>query len=128
MRAYQHALMALLWSERDDDGKPLDSGDYEESQELRDKVQKDWDRFRAIAERLGFDAEEQCATMLHPDNEGSAWNAAALDFILTRNGHGTGFWDDGRWHTPWGDRLTRLCRKFGELRCYVGDDGRIYPE
>ena len=128
MLAHEHALIALLWSETDEDGTPLDRGDYEVSDVLKAKVRADWDSFREQAEALGFDAERDCARMLHPDNEGCAWNAAAQDFIFTRNGHGTGFWDTGRWHEPWAGRLTTLSRSFGELNCYVGDDGAIYGE
>jgi hypothetical protein len=105
----------------------LDGAEFEPSQELRDRVAADWERFRDAAEALGFDAEEHCARMLHPDNEGDAWNVAAHDFILTRNGHGVGFWERERWHEPWNRRLTDLCKQFGELYCYVVD-GRVYPE
>lgn len=128
MQPQEHALIALLWSERDDNDEPLDCGDYEASETLKAKVRADWDSFREQAEALGFDAERDCARMLHPDNEGCAWNAAAHDFILTRNGHGAGFWDTGRWHEPWAGKLTTLARGFGELNCYVGDDGAIYGE
>jgi len=46
------------------------------------------------------------------------------DFWLTRCGHGAGFWD-GDWPEH-GEALTALCREFGNLEPYVGDDGRIY--
>ena len=128
MKTWQHALAALLWSETDNNGEPLDSGDYKVSESLKARVMADWDSFREQAEAQGFDAERDCARMLHPDCDGSAWNAAAHDFILTRNGHGTGFWDSGRWHKPWAARLTLLAESFGELHCYVGDDGAIYGE
>jgi hypothetical protein len=127
MMPSEHALIALLCSERDDEGNPLDSGDYPISDSLKAKVTADWDSFCEKAEALGFDAEEHRAMMLHPDYERDAWNAAAHDFILTRNDHGAGFWD-GDWHEPWGSRLTTLAHSFGELSCYIGDDGAIYGE
>jgi hypothetical protein len=123
-----HAILCLLWSETDDDGTPFDSLDLEVSDQLEALVGADWECFRENAERLGFDADEHCAMMLHPDCDGDAWNAAAHDFILTRNGHGTGFWDSGRWQSPWGEKLTELCKIYPELHCYVGDDGLIYAE
>lgn len=128
MKPWQHALAALLWSETTDEGEPLDSGDYEASDSLKVRVSVDWDSFREQAEALGFDAERDCARMLHPDCEGSAWNAAAHDFILTRNRHGIGFRDPGRWHEPWATKLTTLAESFSELSCYVGDDGAIYGD
>jgi hypothetical protein len=128
MQNHEHALTTLLWCSVDpDSGEPLDSAEFRPSLELQNRVAADWQRFRDAAEAMGFDAEEHCAQMLHPDNEGDAWNAAAHDFILTRQGHGTGFWDCGRWHAPWGDRLTDLCKQFGELDCYVSA-GVVYPE
>jgi hypothetical protein len=49
---------------------------------------------------------------------------AGHDFWLTRNGHGVGFWD--RDMGPVGERLTELCKFFGECNLYVGDDGKIH--
>lgn len=123
----EHALIALLWSGTDDKGEPLDSGNHPVSDSLRAKVTADWDSFRERAEALGFDAEEHKAMMLHPDYEGDAWGAAAHYFIFTRNHHGTGFWD-GDWREPWASKLTTLAHSFGELSCYIGDDGVIYGE
>jgi hypothetical protein len=121
---YQHALAALLWSSTDPEtGEPLDHVDAEPTPELCERVRADWAQFQTMAENLGFDAEQHCARMLHPDCEGNAWNAAAHDFILTRNHHGSGFWDSGRWCEPWGDKLTKLAHQFGELSCCVGPDG-----
>ena len=46
------------------------------------------------------------------------------NLFLTRNGHGTGFWDRG-WGAD-GDRLTALCKPMGEDNAYLGDDGTIH--
>lgn len=46
------------------------------------------------------------------------------NFFLTRNGHGSGFWDRGLGII--GDRLTKACKAYGESGVYVGDDGRLY--
>lgn len=48
----------------------------------------------------------------------------AHDFWLTRNGHGVGFWDGD--YPVDGERLTAICKEFGEVDLYVGDDGKIY--
>jgi hypothetical protein len=47
------------------------------------------------------------------------------DFLLTRNGHGCGFWD-GDWPEEAGERLTAAAEKCGEFNLYVGDDGLLY--
>ena len=70
-----------------------------------------------------------CANFLH-----DAWelwaqtdrdiSSLAYDFWLTRNGHGAGFWD-GDWGEV-GDKLTELCKPYGSVDVYVGDDGLIY--
>lgn len=45
--------------------------------------------------------------------------------VLTRNGHGAGFWD--RLHqSQLGDRLTAMCKPMGESHVYVGDDGQVW--
>lgn len=47
------------------------------------------------------------------------------DFWLTRNGHGSGFWD-GDWPEPEASKLTKLSESFGEIWAYLGDDGKVY--
>jgi|PlaIllAssembly_1097288.scaffolds.fasta_scaffold01458_3 hypothetical protein len=47
------------------------------------------------------------------------------DFWLTRQGHGTGFWDRGR---ESGDRLSELSKIYGAKYAYVGDDGLFYAD
>lgn len=48
------------------------------------------------------------------------------DLWLTRNGHGTGFWDRGAGET--GERLTEMAHPMGESSLYLGDDGMIYVQ
>lgn len=50
---------------------------------------------------------------------------AGGDFWLTRNRHGTGFWD-GAWLRPDAKILTDEAHAFGSFDLYVGDDGMIY--
>lgn len=46
------------------------------------------------------------------------------DFWLTRNGHGSGFWDGD--YPATGDALTAAAKQFREVDLYIGDDGLIY--
>lgn len=46
------------------------------------------------------------------------------DLWLTRNGHGTGFWDRGLGVV--GNRLADAARVYGGSDLYVGDDGKLY--
>lgn len=67
---------------------------------------------------------------------GGYWSAsqAGHDFWLTRNGHGTGFWDhylefsddDREQVRTIGKLLTDASHKFGQCDLYAGDDGKIY--
>ena len=50
---------------------------------------------------------------------------AGHDFWLTRNGHGTGFWDRGL-PGDLGGRLTDGARLFPGCVLYVGDDNMIH--
>lgn len=56
-----------------------------------------------------------------PDGS-SELDMAAHDFWLTRNHHGTGFWD-GNWET--GEELTTASQKFGEVNLFVNDEGLV---
>lgn len=48
------------------------------------------------------------------------------DFALTRNGHGTGFWDHD--YGDAGDMLTKECKKFGEIYLYIDADNKVCQE
>lgn len=51
---------------------------------------------------------------------------AGHDFWLTRNRHGTGFWDRGLGEV--GEKLTALSREFSEVYIYLSDDGKLVLE
>lgn len=61
---------------------------------------------------------------LYGRNEWMDAGQAGHDFWLTRNHHGTGFWDRGLGDR--GDRLTSNAHPYGETYAYVGDDELIY--
>lgn len=81
-------------------------------------------------------APETLARMLEDCRQFEEDNAAALalsglsdsraghDFWLNRNGHGSGFWDEGD------DRIFRqlsdASKAWGTFDLYLGDDGKIY--
>ena len=54
---------------------------------------------------------------------GGHWSSVELaghDFALTRNGHGTGFWDRGMGEM--GDMLTKECEPYGEHHVIIEVD------
>lgn len=54
------------------------------------------------------------------DATGLAPEVAGHDFWLTRNGHGTGFWDRGLGAA--GDRLTAAAHVYGDVNLYLDTD------
>ena len=49
------------------------------------------------------------------------------DFWLTRNHHGSGFWDRDEKYPPGiADYLYNISKQFGQVDLYIGDDGFIY--
>jgi len=48
------------------------------------------------------------------------------DLWLTRNGHGTGFWDRGLGEV--GEALTKLASSMGGKNLFWGEDGKIHIE
>jgi len=104
-------IECALWSSMDDSGEPLDSGEYTLSDKAREQMREDCQNFIAYCEEEGIDSD--------------AWSDEQFghDFWLTRNGHGTGFWDRG---LPNGDKLTAAAKTFGSCDLYVGDDNLVY--
>ena len=106
-------LNTALWSENDDDGNPLDSnyGIEDMEQSTIEQAAKDCARFRRE------NATDLAAT-------GADDERNAHDFMLTRNGHGAGFWDRG--YGDVGDRLSKACERFSSGNLFVGEDGKVY--
>lgn len=119
-RAY---VTCALWSSMDDDGTPLDKA--------HDWTDIDGETLQVMS--------EDCASFQHrwrdvywsePDRicSDGRWTSdeqAGHDFWLTRNGHGTGFWEAGRWSDGIGDQLSTAAKAYGQYDLYVGDDGQI---
>jgi hypothetical protein len=70
----------------------------------------------------------QAANAAHIEFGPGDASQAGHDFWLTRNGHGTGFWDrdDDVWSEPGRDAMDAYSRDAGEVSLYRGDDGLIY--
>ena len=70
-----------------------------------------------------WDAFAYVILSLDYGRRGEEWSSAELagyDFALTRNGHGTGFWDRGLGEM--GDMLTEECKPYGEHRVIIDVD------
>lgn len=128
----KHYLIAMLWTMPGDDAceNPGDNITIEDlPQETIQRATNDVVTFVAFCGVL-FDMAMACyddGYGQHPD-AGSAEAAFGHDFALTRNGHGTGFWDRDSEGLPrvLGEALTRLCEAFGEANLYLWGDGKAY--
>ena len=106
-------LATALWTATDDKGEPLDRaygiGDF--APEAISKATADCLDFRTGTTGLLEEAS------ISPEQAGH-------DFWLTRNRHGTGFWD--RSNGRIGQELTDFAHAYGETDVYVGDSGKLY--
>jgi hypothetical protein len=117
----QYKATAVWSSTMDDDvGTPLDSQGYgvehiapESAREMRREC---YDFIDANRDLLTRHAE------LSPDPAGQAGH----DFWLTRNHHGSGFWDRGP--EALYDDLSEAAKVYGESHLYVGSDGLLHVE
>ncbi len=111
-------MLAALWSS-DDESDPRGGNPMEDNYSMSDIEQKSWDKI--VDDCAKF--QEQHAKLL--EASGLSVEQAGHDFWLTRNRHGSGFWDRDL-PDEIGDALTEAAHAFGETGLYVGDDGQIY--
>lgn len=110
---FEAYLICALWSSIDENGDTLDkrfSGD-DFSDEAREVLRGDCQQFFNENHNLMYNANTD--SYQH-----------GVDFWLTQNGHGAGFWDRG--YGLAGDDLTKQAKAYGERFLYVGDDGMIH--
>jgi hypothetical protein len=110
-------IEALLWSELEEDGTPLDQNytPADLDPDSRTAIENDCARFQSEAAPI-------LDTLGVPDSQ------IGHDFLLTRNRHGTGFWDRPEMYggQDSADKLTDIAHTFGETNAYIGDDGIVY--
>lgn len=113
LRAFVVAyLEAAVWSSTLHDGEPMD-----QAYNIRDIAPIALRQ--AIRECIEF--RRECPTLLaHAGSD----DRNGVDFWLTRNRHGAGFWDRG--YGDVGLKLTDAAHLQGSRDLYVGDDGMLY--
>lgn len=120
-------IAAALWSSSDTDNdgneRQFDDGDFELSDEARDKLEGVAGAFfdAHSEDFLSREAERRGAGACRPAEH------AGHDLWLTQNGHGCGFWD-GDWNEPFASRLTAAAKAAGGITLYLGDDEMIYAD
>lgn len=111
-------LEAALWSSTNEDGDPLDRqysiDDFTEHARHQAKVELE--QFDAEVERVVSVLDEETA-------DGLDFSYLGHDFWLSRNGHGSGFFDRPERYGEIADVLQELARSAGE--CYIIDDPQV---
>lgn len=124
LRAYLECALWLGTDESDDDaGRPLDEN-YSISDFHPSSVQQAAKECAAFERDNAGALEDFYAVWPKSPDGDSAKAFAGHNFWLSRNGHGTGFWDRGAGAT--GDALHKAAEDCGERYVYVGDDGALY--
>jgi len=116
----QSYIETLLWSENDEStpqgGVPFDKN-YDIDDIHPDSLEVIQRECKAFQTKLaGMDTDDMQAKDF------------AHDFVLTRNGHGAGFWDGDYDHLGKGtvDALCKLAKSFHPCHLILGDDGHVH--
>jgi hypothetical protein len=119
----------ILWSSFDENSAPLDENfsATDINQGCLDRLYLEYGQFLASVEKRitaifgdNWDSIDEFYDVIQPVE-----NQTEHDFILTRNGHGCGFWD-GDWMPCVSEILTEAAKNFPEICAVVGDDGKVY--
>lgn len=108
-------IECALWASTDDNDEPLDRNASELSSDAREAMAKDCQKFQADNRAL---LDEAIDDYHRPDEY------LGHDFWLTRNRHGTGFWDRG-FNEVLSKALTDAAHKCGEASLFIDDNGAI---
>ncbi len=109
-----HYVMAALWSTIGEDDEPLDSNysieniDEQTLETMKSDIEKFVLKNKEAIQESGMSDEQ-----------------LGHDLWLTRNHHGTGFWDRG-YDEDIEEQLTDAAHQLKGTDLYVGDDGEIY--
>lgn len=118
----QGYLKAVFWTDASPDAEEelRDMGYSDLAPEALQSVVSECQKFEAQAAQL---------LTLAYGRDGYSEERAGHDFWLTRNHHGTGFWDRDELDADGlGDKLTKVAHSFGDVCLVVGDDGKAYLE
>jgi hypothetical protein len=111
-------IEAALWAEMDDEDEPLDANYTADDFDSASMEQMKDDAMMFL--EMNYDLLERASR-----NDQKTFREMGVDFWLTMNGHGAGFWDGDYPET--GDEITAVIKKeWPEQNLYVGDDGQIY--
>ncbi len=117
-RFYNSFIAALLWSAAGDG----DNGDEFEDNDASGIHPHVADQLRAQCNQ--FCTQNESDLQKAKEEVRYTIDHAGHDFALSRNGHGSGYFD--RKLGEVGARLQRAAEDFGPAEAYLGEDGSIY--
>lgn len=109
-------IECALWASTLDDGQPMDSR-YNWTHLADETLAK------MIAD-CGKFQKENARDLVNSQSDNA--REAGHCFFLSRNGHGSGFFDLEHFANDTRERLDKAARRFGECNLHVGDDGKIW--
>lgn len=129
----RHYLIAAMWTEEENLKGCTELGATTQ-EDARNECARFLDLARSIIQ-LSAGKVENYGSHLDNDTEYPQFSQMGHDLWLTRNGHGTGFWDrkelcdvvlpDG---SNLGEALSNVARSMGNQYLYANDDGLLYLE
>ena len=121
----QAYIECALWSSNDESdpdtgGDPLDDnyGTEDISADTLAQIMKDCEAFQRDMEKT--------LSRIYEEFDWYSSDRAGHDFWLTRNGHGTGFWDRSDEEPELWEALTDEAHSYGSFDLYIGDDQLVY--
>lgn len=110
-------MVCALWSSHEASNEP-NPDPLESNFSIYDLTDEAIGKMKADCEKFVKENDDLLASSdLEQEQQGH-------DFWLTRNRHGSGYWDRGLGEI--GEKLTEAAHGFGEAVIYNGDDGKIY--
>lgn len=112
-------IICAFWASTDEStpngGEPLDSNyvPADLHAETQQEMERDCKQFF-----------EENIELIDTKKADDRYAEAGHDFWLSRNGHGSGFWD-GDWYDV-GEELHAAAGNFGEYHLYIDDDGMVH--
>lgn len=119
----QGYLTCAFWTGSDEDGideRPIEQLHPSALKAIEDDCRK-FQNDNAVCLKVAYQGGQQTRHGRAPYDA----HCAGIDFWLTRNGHGSGFWDR-LLILDCGEELSRASRAFGARDLYIGDDKLIH--
>lgn len=120
----QGYLDCALWASTDEHGQPLD-GLYD----VKDLAPEALQRATKTCEDFEKHKDLWAYASVHKNGDWSVEEQVGHDLWLTRNRHGSGFWDRPEiYGKENAEKLTKLAHDLGEESLVIGDDGLLHLE